>query len=138
MEEDGFRRFPADVFHFPNSTIPKRGTSLTTVHTLASGSSGNALLLSCGSTHLLVDAGILNEVKCEQKDYDVAYAPAKDVNSLRVCDILEAVELFTEHPVELNITSQEVQQARGIIDEIKGIAAASESNKKIIELIDNE
>ena len=87
---------------------------------------------------ILVDAGILNEVKCEQKDYDVAYAPAKDVNSLRVCDILEAVELFTEHPVELNFTSQEVQQARGIIDEIKGIAAASESNKKIIELIDNE
>ena len=31
---------------------------MTTVHTLASGSSGNALLLSCGSTHLLVDAGI--------------------------------------------------------------------------------
>ena len=87
---------------------------------------------------ILVDAGILNEVKCEQKDYDVAYAPAKDVNSLRVCDILEAVELFTEHPVELNITSQEVQQARGLIDDIKGIAAASESNKKIIELIDNE
>ena len=53
-------------------------------------------------------------------------------------DILEAVEIFTEHPVELNITSQEVQQARGIIDDIKGIAAASESNKKIIELIDNE
>ena len=32
--------------------------SLTTLHTLASGSSGNALLFSCGSTHLLVDAGI--------------------------------------------------------------------------------
>jgi len=31
---------------------------LTTIHTLASGSSGNALLLSCGETHLLVDAGI--------------------------------------------------------------------------------
>ena len=36
----------------------KRGNLLTTVHTLSSGSSGNALLLSCGSTHLLVDAGI--------------------------------------------------------------------------------
>ena len=36
----------------------KRGNFLTTVHTLSSGSSGNALLLSCGSTHLLVDAGI--------------------------------------------------------------------------------
>lgn len=31
---------------------------MTTVHTLASGSSGNALLVSCGETHLLVDAGI--------------------------------------------------------------------------------
>jgi len=31
---------------------------LTTLHTLASGSSGNALLVSCGQTHLLIDAGI--------------------------------------------------------------------------------
>lgn len=31
---------------------------MTTLHTLASGSSGNALLVSCGQTHLLVDAGI--------------------------------------------------------------------------------
>lgn len=31
---------------------------MTTVHTLASGSSGNAALISCGDTHLLVDAGI--------------------------------------------------------------------------------
>ena len=31
---------------------------MTTLHTLASGSSGNALLLSAGSTHLLLDAGI--------------------------------------------------------------------------------
>ena len=31
---------------------------MTTVHTLASGSSGNALLLSCDETRILVDAGI--------------------------------------------------------------------------------
>lgn len=31
---------------------------MTTVHTLASGSSGNAALVSCGGTHLLIDAGI--------------------------------------------------------------------------------
>ena len=31
---------------------------MTTVHTLASGSSGNALLVCCGSTRVLVDAGI--------------------------------------------------------------------------------
>lgn len=31
---------------------------MITLHTLASGSSGNAALLSCGGTHLLIDAGI--------------------------------------------------------------------------------
>ena len=31
---------------------------MTTLHILASGSSGNAALVSCGGTHLLVDAGI--------------------------------------------------------------------------------
>ena len=35
------------------------GYDLTTLHTLASGSSGNALVISCGGTHLLVDAGIV-------------------------------------------------------------------------------
>ena len=40
------------------NTFETRDPLLTTVHTLASGSSGNALLLSCGTTHLLVDAGI--------------------------------------------------------------------------------
>ena len=31
---------------------------MTSLHTLASGSSGNALLISCGETHILVDVGI--------------------------------------------------------------------------------
>ena len=31
---------------------------MTILHTLASGSSGNALLLSCGTCHILLDAGI--------------------------------------------------------------------------------
>lgn len=31
---------------------------MTTIHTLASGSAGNALLVSCDDTHILVDAGI--------------------------------------------------------------------------------
>lgn len=31
---------------------------MTTLHTLSSGSSGNALVLSCGQTHILLDVGI--------------------------------------------------------------------------------
>lgn len=36
----------------------KRGDSLLTFTTLASGSTGNAALVSCGDTHILLDAGI--------------------------------------------------------------------------------
>ncbi|MBR2009623.1 MAG: 4Fe-4S binding protein [Peptococcaceae bacterium] len=44
MEAGGFRRcFPGRIFYHI-----KRGYPLTTLHTLASGSSGNALLVSCG------------------------------------------------------------------------------------------
>jgi len=54
MEAGGFRRCsPGRIFYHI-----KRGSPLTTLHTLASGSSGNALLVSCGQTHLLIDAGI--------------------------------------------------------------------------------
>ena len=51
---------------------------MTTIHTLASGSSGNALLLRCGETNLLLDAGIscrritaaLRELGLELTDLD--------------------------------------------------------------------
>lgn len=54
---------------------------MTTVHTLASGSSGNALLLSCGDTHLLLDAGIscrrittaLQELALTPEDLDAVF-----------------------------------------------------------------
>ena len=44
---------PAGVYLFSEEVC-----FLTMLHTLASGSSGNALLLSCGESHLLLDAGI--------------------------------------------------------------------------------
>ena len=54
MEAGGFRRYSTGRIFYHT----KRGSLLTTLHTLASGSSGNSLLISCGQTHLLVDAGI--------------------------------------------------------------------------------
>ncbi len=53
--------FPSGRFSFLSFvlTLKLRGYfDLTTVHTLASGSSGNALLCLCGGTRLLVDAGV--------------------------------------------------------------------------------
>lgn len=43
---------------FPGGRFSKVRYFLITVHTLASGSSGNAAVLTCGGTHLLIDAGI--------------------------------------------------------------------------------
>ena len=55
MEDGDYRRRPPlRTFYFS----PEEVCFLTTVHTLASGSTGNALLLSCGESHLLLDAGI--------------------------------------------------------------------------------
>ena len=55
MEGGDFRRRPPlRTSHFS----PEEVCFLTIVHTLASGSSGNALLLSCGESRILLDAGI--------------------------------------------------------------------------------
>lgn len=48
---------------------------MTTVHTLASGSSGNALVISCGETHLLLDAGIsCRRISSALRELDLAPA----------------------------------------------------------------
>ena len=88
---------------------------------------------------VLVDANILNEVKCEAKDYDVAYAPAKDVTKLRVSDVLSAVEQYSEYDSkEIVSRARETMVAVEAVERLKGAAAADEWNKTITELIDNE
>lgn len=88
---------------------------------------------------LLVEADVLNEVKCDEEVYDVAYAPARDVTRMRVCDVLEAVEQYSEHE-EKNMVSrvQVTLTAQEVVDGVKRAAAADEWNKTIVELIDNE
>ena len=88
---------------------------------------------------VLVDANILNEVKCEAKDYDVAYAPAKDVTKLRVSDVLSAVEQYSEYDSkEIVSRARETMVAVEAVEQLKRAAAADEWNKTITELIDNE
>ena len=55
MEDGDFRRRPP---LWTSYFSPEEVCFLTAVHTLASGSSGNALLLSCGESYILLDAGI--------------------------------------------------------------------------------
>ena len=66
---------------------------MTTLHTLASGSSGNALLFSCGSTHLLVDAGI----SCRRitKSLEELGLIAREKNSFQLLPVQGKVDLMS-------------------------------------------
>lgn len=86
----------------------------------------------------LVAAEVLNEVRCEEEDYDVAYAPARDVTMLRVCDVLESVDNYVDTtPESLCITALS-QRASETVDALKSISNQSEMNKLVIDLTDGE
>ena len=58
---------------------------------------------------------------------------------MRVCDVLAMVENYAEQGKEENIsTAPDAVLAAEVVDRIKGVAAADEWNKTIVELIDNE
>ena len=86
----------------------------------------------------LVTAGVLNEVRCDEEEYDVAYAPARDVSSLRVYDVLEAVDSSVEGTKEEMCRVAMARRAEVAVDGIKHTAAQSEENKLILEISADE
>ena len=87
----------------------------------------------------LTRAGLLGEVHLSSKEYDVAYAPTRDISTLRVYDIIEAVESegVSFEQVEIERTEQIVTCAESI-DTLKRLARQSDDNKLIIDLIQDE
>ena len=86
----------------------------------------------------LVAAGVLNEVRCDEEEYDVAYAPARYVATLRVCDVLEAIDDYVNGETEELCTTALSQRAAAAVDALKGVSNQSEKNRLIIELTDDE
>lgn len=85
----------------------------------------------------LVAANIINEVRREEEDYDVAYAPARDVATLRVCDVLEAIDNYTDGATEEMCHAIEAQRATANIEQIKSDIRKSDNNSLIIDLIND-
>ena len=83
----------------------------------------------------LVEAGMLNEIHRGKSEYEVCYAPARDINTLRVYDILEAVDNkgFGRDTIELQ--SSDIDACSAAVDELKSVTRESDKNVKIIELI---
>ena len=88
----------------------------------------------------LVDADMLNEVKCEEEDYDVAYAPARDVATLKVSDLLKAVDSYAEESENSDILMQAnvTKQAVAVVEQIKQAAWLSDGNILIKDIVKNE
>ena len=86
----------------------------------------------------LTRAGMLGEVHISNKEYDVAYVPTRDISTLRVYDIIEAVERegLDFEQVEMERSTQIVSCAT-TVNLLKSLARKSEENKLIIDLIEN-
>lgn len=88
----------------------------------------------------LVDAGMLNEVRCDEEDYDVAYAPARDIATLRVSDVLQAVDNYAEEAEKSEelLFANETSGAIAAVEQIKQQAKLSEGNILIKDILKNE
>ena len=86
----------------------------------------------------LVAAEVLNEVRCDEVEYDVAYAPARDINTLRICDVLAAVDSHVDGTTEDLCGSAIARRSQSAVDGIKKVAAESDENRLILEISDNE
>ena len=82
----------------------------------------------------LVAAGVLNEVRCEAEEYDVAYAPARDTSTLRVCDVLMAVDGYADGNREDLCGARMSRRAESAVNGIKQYATTSEDNRLILDI----
>lgn len=81
----------------------------------------------------LVKADVLVAVRNKENDKDFSYAPARDINSLTVYNVIEAVEEHGES--ELNIgASPEMLLVNAELEKIKSDAGSSCDNRKLIDL----
>ncbi|NLU24505.1 MAG: MBL fold metallo-hydrolase [Clostridiales bacterium] len=95
---------------------------MTTLHTLSSGSEGNSLLLSCGDTHLLIDAGI--SCRRIKTALSTLHLTADDLSAVcithehsdHVCGL---TTLIKNHPLPVYASSG---TARALCERIPGVA----------------
>lgn len=82
--------------------------------------------------HTLVSSSMLNEVHRPKQEYDVAYAPARDIASLRVYDILQAVDNYGYGEQNLDLgQSAEMAQCCKAIDSLKEITHKAITIKRL-------
>ena len=87
--------------------------------------------------YTLVQARMLNEIRTEGTDYDLEYAPARDISTLRVYDILSAVDShgFGRDTIEMR-SNRELRRCAEVVERLKDVTRASTENVLLTELMD--
>ena len=90
----------------------------------------------------LVSSAMLNQVSRPEQEYDVAYAPARDIATLRVYDVLQAVDNFGYGEQNLDLGQPvEMLKCCDAVDRLKEATDRSNYNKLITDFFnpkDNE
>lgn len=81
----------------------------------------------------LEQAGLILQVKGDENDKAAYYAPAKDVHTLTLYDVITTVETHGEEGVDI-LDSEEVRRVSELLDAIKDEAIQSPKNKPFTEI----
>ncbi len=87
--------------------------------------------------YTLVQARMLSEIRTEGTDYDLEYAPARDISTLRVYDILSAVDShgFGRDTIDMR-SNRELRRCAEVVERLKDVTRASAENELLTELMD--
>ena len=87
--------------------------------------------------YTLVQARMLNEIRTEGTEYDLEYAPARDISTLRVYDILSAVDShgFGRDTIDMR-SNRELRRCAEVVERLKDVTRASTENVLLTELMD--
>lgn len=87
--------------------------------------------------YTLVQARMLSEIRTEGTDYDLEYAPARDISTLRVYDILSAVDShgFGRDTIDMR-SNRELRRCAEVVERLKDVTRASTENVLLIDIMD--
>ena len=84
----------------------------------------------------LVEAGMLHEIHVGGNEFELSYAPARDISTLKVYDILLAVDAHGEGRDSIDVSEPaELYRAAQVVEELKSETLDSKANCRILDLI---
>ena len=84
----------------------------------------------------LVEAGMLHEIHVGGNEFELSYAPARDISTLKVYDVLLAVDAHGEGRDSIDVSEPaELYRASQVVEELKSETLDSKANCLIVDLI---